>query len=49
MASRGDKVQAAVNSGVLNLSVAKGSELLAEESRVLVFDVFDDRVPACRK
>lgn len=35
-----------MNTGVLDVSVTLGSEFLAEVSTVLVFDVFDDRVPA---
>jgi hypothetical protein len=41
-----DEVQAAVNAGVLDVSVSHGSQLLAEVRTVLVLDVFDDRVPA---
>jgi hypothetical protein len=44
--SRVDEVYAAVNARVLNVSVTHGSQLFAKVSRVLVFDVFDDRIPA---
>lgn len=41
-----DKEQAAVNASVLDVALALGGELLAKVRRVLVLDVFDDRVPA---
>ena len=45
--SRGlDKEQAAVNAGVLNVSLSLGGKLLAQVCRVLVLDVLDDGVPA---
>jgi hypothetical protein len=43
---RVDKVQTTVNAGVLDISVALGRELFAEVGTVLVFNVFDDWVPA---
>jgi hypothetical protein len=45
--SRGlDEEQAAVNAGVLNVSLSLGGKLLAQVCRVLVLDVLDDGVPA---
>jgi len=41
-----DQVETAVDAGVLDVTVAHHGELFAEVSAVLVFDVFDDRVPA---
>lgn len=41
-----DEEEAAVDSGVLDVSLSLGGELLAEIGRVLVLDVLDDRVPA---
>lgn len=41
-----DEVEAAVDAGVLNVSLTLGSELLAQVGGVLVLDVLDDRVPA---
>lgn len=46
MASRGDEVQAAVDAGVLNVSLTLRSQFLAQIRAVLVLDVLDDRVPA---
>lgn len=46
MAARLDEEQTAVDSGVLEISLTLGSELLAQVSRVLVLDVLDDGVPA---
>lgn len=46
MAGRGDEEQAAVDAGVLDITVTHGGELLAEEGRVLILDVLDDRLPA---
>jgi hypothetical protein len=46
MSGGADEVQAAVNAGVLDISVSHGSQLYAEVRAVLVLDVFDDRVPA---
>lgn len=48
MAGGVDEVQAAVDAGILDVSVAHGSQFLAQVSTVLIFDVFDDRVPAVR-
>jgi hypothetical protein len=41
--------QTAVNTCVLNVAFSLGGEFFAEIGRVLVFDVFDDRVPATGK
>jgi len=41
-----DKVQAAVDTGVLDVSVTHGGQLFAQVGAVLVLDVFNDRVPA---
>ena len=41
-----DEVQSAVNTRVLDVSVAHSSELLAQVGTVLVLDVLDDGVPA---
>ena len=46
VAGRVDEEEAAVDARVLDVAVADGGELLAEVGAVLVFDVFDDRVPA---
>ena len=46
MASGVDEVQAAVNAGILNIPFTLSSQLLAQISRVLILDVFDDRIPA---
>jgi len=46
MASGVNEVQAAVNSGVLDVAFSLRSKLLAQVGRVLVLDVFDDGVPA---
>lgn len=46
MASGVDKVQATMDTCVLDITVTLGSELLAKVRAVLVFDVFDDGVPA---
>lgn len=43
---RADEVEAAVDAGVHDVSVPHRGELFAKVSRVLVFDVFDDGVPA---
>ena len=48
MAGRADEVQTAVDARVLDVAVTLRGELLAEVGAVLVFDVFDDRVPAGR-
>lgn len=44
-----DEEETAVNTCVLNVAFALGGELFTEVGRVLIFDVFDDRVPAGRK
>ena len=41
-----DEEEAAVDSGVLDVSLSLGGELLAEIGRVLVLDVLDDGIPA---
>jgi len=46
MAGGVDEVQAAVNTGVLDVSVTHSSQFFAEVSAMLIFDVLDDRVPA---
>lgn len=46
MASGVDEVQAAVNASILNIPFTLSSQLLAQISRVLILDVFDDRIPA---
>lgn len=44
--SRVDKVQAAVNASILDVTFTLSSQLLAQVRRVLVLDIFDDGVPA---
>ena len=45
--SRGlDEEEAAVNTGVLDVALSLGGELLAQVSGVLILDVLDDGVPA---
>lgn len=46
MARRLDEEQAAVNTGILDVTLTLSSEFLTEVCRVLVLDVLDDRVPA---
>ena len=41
-----DEVQRAVDPRVLDVSVAHGSQLLAQVCAVLVLDILNDRVPA---
>ncbi len=41
-----DEEQAAVDTGILDISLTLGCELLSEVCRVLVLDVLDDWVPA---
>lgn len=41
-----DKEQAAVNTRVLDITVALSGELFSEVGRMLVLDVFNDGVPA---
>lgn len=43
-----EEVQAAVDTGVLDVAVTHGGELLAEVRAVLVLDVLDNGVPAAR-
>jgi len=46
VAARLDEEEAAMDSGVRNVSLSLGGEFLAEIGRVLIFDVFDNGVPA---
>ena len=46
MTGRLDEEQAAVYAGILDISFAIGCKLLSKVCRVLVFDVFDDGIPA---
>ena len=46
VASGADEVQTAVDTCVLDVAVTHSREFLAQVCAVLVFDVFDDRVPA---
>ena len=46
MAGGVDEVQAAVDAGVLDVTITHGSQLLAKVRGVLVLDVFNDRIPA---
>lgn len=46
VASGLNEVKAAVDPGILDVAVALSSELLAQVCRVLVLDVFHDRIPA---
>jgi hypothetical protein len=46
MAAGLDEEQAAMDSGVLQISLALSSELLAQICRMLVLDILDDRIPA---
>lgn len=41
-----DEIQAAVDAGVLNVTLTLGGKLLAEVGAVLVLDVLDDWIPA---
>jgi hypothetical protein len=41
-----DEEQAGVNSGILDVTLSLGCELLAQVSGVLILDVFDDGIPA---
>lgn len=41
-----DEEQAAVDTGVLDVSLTLRSELLAEVCRVLILDILDNGVPA---
>lgn len=44
-----DEEETAVNPSVLDVAFSLGGEFFSEVSRVLVFDILDDRVPATRK
>lgn len=46
MTGRLDEEEAAVNAGILDVTLSLSGELLAEVRRVLVLDVLDDWVPA---
>lgn len=46
VASGLNEVKTAVDPGILDVAVALSSELLAQVCRVLVLDVFHDRIPA---
>ena len=46
MARRLDEEQAAMDAGILNITVTLSGKLLPEVCRVLVLDVLDDGVPA---
>ena len=46
MASGVDEIQATMNASVLDVPVTHCCEFLAQVSAVLVFDVFDDGIPA---
>ncbi len=46
VACRVDKVQAAMNASILDVAFTLSSQLLAQIRGVLVFDIFDDRIPA---
>ena len=41
-----DEEQAAVNTGILDVTLTLSSEFLAEVCRVLILDVLNNRVPA---
>lgn len=45
MTRRLDEEEAAVNTGILDITVTLGSKFLSEVCRVLVLDVLHDRVP----
>jgi len=45
MSRRLDEKQAAVDTGILDITVTLGSEFLAEVCRMLVLDVLHNRVP----
>jgi hypothetical protein len=40
-----DEEETAMNTRVLDITVALGSEFLPEIGRMLIFNVFDDRIP----
>jgi len=46
MARRLDEEQAAMDTGILDITLTLSSEFLAEVCRVLILDVLDDGVPA---
>lgn len=48
MSRRLDEEEAAVDAGVLDIAFTLGGELFSQVGRVLVFDVFDDWIPAIR-
>lgn len=45
MAGGLDEEKTAMNTCVLDVSVALGGEFLPEIGRMLIFNVFDDRIP----
>lgn len=45
VARRSDKEETAMDSGILDITFTLGSEFLAKVSRVLIFDVLDNRFP----
>ena len=48
VSGRGDKVETAVDSRVDNVLVSHRGQFFAQVRRVLILDVFDDRIPAAR-
>ena len=46
MAAGLDEEETAMNAGIGNVALSLGSEFLAEVGRVLIFDVFDNGIPA---
>lgn len=48
MSRRLNEKQTTVNTGILDVSLALSRELLSQIRRVLIFDIFDNRVPASR-
>ena len=44
-----DEEQAAVNTGILNVTLALSSELLAEVCRVLILDILHNGIPAIKQ
>ena len=44
--SRVDKVQAAMDTRILDVSVTHGCEFFAQICAVLIFDIFDNGIPA---
>jgi hypothetical protein len=46
MTARGEEEQTTVDSGVLDVLFTSGCQFLSQVSRVLIFDVLDNRFPA---